>query len=92
MIYSIINTINSTTLSRFVSINLVVLTCIFSSCHSHKEGDNHNHDNPETSGEIEQETSQIEAPATIASLTAEQIKAVGITLGKVEKKQLTSPS
>ncbi|MBK8887701.1 MAG: efflux RND transporter periplasmic adaptor subunit [Saprospiraceae bacterium] len=90
MIYSIINTINSTTLSRFVSINLVVLTCIFSSCHSHKEGDNHNHDNPETSGEIEQETSQIEAPATIASLTAEQIKAVGITLGKVEKKQLTS--
>lgn len=42
-------------------------------------------------GKTEQKTAKpAEAPQTIASLTEEQMKAVGITLGAIEMKELTS--
>jgi RND family efflux transporter MFP subunit len=46
-----------------------------------------------TEGEVKTEQAEEhgeEAPQTIASLTEEQMKAVGITLGKIEMKELTS--
>ena len=47
----------------------------------------------ESEGEIKTEQTdkhKEEAPQTIASLTDEQIKSVGVTLGKIELKELTS--
>ncbi|WPO84337.1 efflux RND transporter periplasmic adaptor subunit [Chryseobacterium sp. JJR-5R] len=47
----------------------------------------------EVEGEVKTEQTEEhgeEAPQTIASLTEEQMKAVGITLGKIEMKELTS--
>ncbi|MBK9353420.1 MAG: efflux RND transporter periplasmic adaptor subunit [Bacteroidetes bacterium] len=65
---------------------ILSLTILFSSCHNHKEGDGHDHGTTETKAEEHHE----EAEPTIASLTAEQIKTVGIQLGTVEQKQLTA--
>ncbi|KFF00662.1 secretion protein HylD [Chryseobacterium formosense] len=50
-------------------------------------------DSNESESEIKTEKTEEhgeEAPQTIASLTEEQMKAVGITLGKIEMKELTS--
>jgi len=50
-------------------------------------------DSIESESEIKTEKTEEhgdEAPQTIASLTEEQMKAVGITLGKIEMKELTS--
>jgi len=63
---------------------------ILSACHNHKEGDGHNHGTAETKSEAKPEATHEEAPATIAALTAEQIKTVGITYGNVEMKELTA--
>ncbi|MBL0078719.1 MAG: efflux RND transporter periplasmic adaptor subunit [Bacteroidetes bacterium] len=65
---------------------ILSLTILFSSCHNHKEGDGHDHGTTETKAEEHHE----EAEATITSLSAEQIKTVGIQLGTVEQKQLTA--
>jgi cobalt-zinc-cadmium efflux system membrane fusion protein len=62
----------------------------FSACNNHKEGDGHNHGTTEIKSETKKEEQHEEAPANIASLTAEQIKTVGITYGSVEMKQLTA--
>jgi cobalt-zinc-cadmium efflux system membrane fusion protein len=58
------------------------------SCHNHKEGDGHDHGASESKKEEHSEHSESEG--TIASLTDEQIKSVGIELGSIELKELTS--
>lgn len=58
------------------------------SCHNHKEGDGHDHGASESKKEEHGEYSESEG--TIASLTDEQIKSVGIELGSIELKELTS--
>ena len=58
------------------------------SCHNHKEGDGHDHGASESKKEEHGEHSESEG--TIASLTDEQIKSVGIELGSIELKELTS--
>lgn len=64
----------------FVCTSLLLLN----SCgEAHKEGDGHNHG---TTSSADHE----EATATVTTLTQEQIKAVGITLGTIEYKQLTA--
>lgn len=64
-----------------ISFTLVVLALLNGCGQKHSEDDGHGH------GEAAEAT---EAPATIASLTPEQIKSVGITLGRIENKQLTA--
>lgn len=68
----------------------VILCMLLSACSNHKEGDGHNHGTTETKTEAKTEEHHEEAPATIASLTDEQIKTVGITYRSVEMKELTA--
>lgn len=74
---------------KILIINILSLI-IISACNNHKEGDGHNHGTTETKVETKTEAPHEEAPATIASLTDEQIKTVGITYGTVELKELTA--
>lgn len=74
---------------KILIINILSLI-IITSCHNHKEGDGHNHGSTEAKTETKTEQSHEEAPPTIASLTDEQIKTVGITYGNVEMKELTA--
>ena len=74
---------------KILIINILSLI-IISACHNHKEGDGHNHGTTETKTEAKTEEHHEEAPSTIASLTDEQIKTVGITYGSVEMKELTA--
>ena len=69
---------------------VVILSMILTACHNHKEGDGHNHGTTETKTEAKTEEHHEEAPSTIASLTDEQIKTVGITYVSVEMKELTA--
>lgn len=69
---------------------VVILSMILTACHNHKDGDGHNHGTTETKTEAKTEEHHEEAPSTIASLTDEQIKTVGITYGSVEMKELTA--
>jgi len=70
---------------------VLLLVVLFTAC-SHNENDGHKHGTTQeakeekTTGEIEEES----AEATIASLTDEQIKTVGIQFGSIEQKQLTA--
>lgn len=68
----------------------IIVVCLpfllINSCgEKHEQGDGHNHGAESSSSEDHEE-----AVATVTSLTQEQIKAVGITLGTVEYKQLTA--
>lgn len=69
---------------------LALCLLLITSCHNHTEGDVHNHSTTQTTPEANVEEHTDEAPATIASLTDEQIKTVGITYGNVEMKELTA--
>jgi cobalt-zinc-cadmium efflux system membrane fusion protein len=73
-----------------IKIVAILLSIFLFSCHNHKEGDGHNHGTAEIKSETKKEEQHEEAPATIASLTAEQIKTVGITFGNIENKELTA--
>lgn len=68
--------------------SVIVLSMLLTACSNNKEGDTKN--TAETKTETKPEEAHEEAPATIASLTAEQIKTVGITYGMVEMKELTA--
>lgn len=61
---------------------------VISSCGS-KDNHSHNDENTKETGTSDGHNHEEETP-TIATLTQEQIKAVGITLGKVENKELTA--
>ena len=76
-------------INKIISVT-IILTLLLSACHNHTEGDGHNHGTTETKTEAKKEEPHEEAPATIASLTAEQIKTVGITFGNIENKELTA--
>lgn len=65
-------------------IYIALISVLLSSCEKKEEAATENAE------KVSQESTHEEAPQTIASLTEEQIKAVGITLGKVEMKELTS--
>lgn len=67
----------------------ILLALFLFSCNNHKEGDGHDHGNEtkETASEGQGHEEEIQ---TIATLTPEQIKTVGITLGKIENKDLTA--
>ncbi|OJX36268.1 MAG: efflux transporter periplasmic adaptor subunit [Flavobacteriia bacterium 40-80] len=62
-------------------IGMVFLALLITACGGHSEGDGHNHGSKEEHEEGESNTT---------SLTQEQIKAVGITFGEIEQKQLTA--
>ena len=66
---------------------IVVLVFAFSACSNHKEGDGHDHGTKE---EPKKEEAHEEETPTIATLTEEQIKTVGIELGAIEQKELTA--
>ncbi len=68
--------------------SVIVLSMLLTACSNNKEGDVKN--TAETKTETKPEEAHEEAPATIAALTAEQIKTVGITYGTVEMKELTA--
>lgn len=62
-----------------------------SSCGSkHEAGDGHDHGTKKAAAGAEKEASQEAAAPLTASLTEEQIKATGITLGTIEQKNLTA--
>ncbi len=71
---------------------LMLLFVVLLTACSHNESDGHKHGTTQeakeekTTGEVEEESTE----ATIASLTDEQIKTVGIQLGSIEQKQLTA--
>lgn len=66
----------------------LLLICLLTNCkpHTHTEGDGHDHGTSETKTEENHEESE----PTIATLTTEQIKTVGISLGSIESKELTA--
>ena len=76
-------------INKIISVT-IIFTLLLSACSNHKEGDGHNHGTTETKTEAKKEEPHEEAPATIASLTAEQIKTVGITFGNIENRELTA--
>lgn len=78
-------------MKNHIKLVLIVLATLIltTSCHNHKEGDGHNHGSNEKSIANE-EHSHEEETLTIASLTQEQIKAVGVEFGFVENKDLTT--
>ena len=71
---------------------LMLLFVVLLTACSHNESDGHKHGTTQeakeekTTGEVEEESTE----ATIASLTDEQIKTVGIQFGSIEQKQLTA--
>lgn len=68
--------------------SVIILSMLLTACSNNKEGDVKT--TAETKAETKPEEAHEEAPATIASLTTEQIKTVGITYGTVEMKELTA--
>ncbi|WP_353136123.1 efflux RND transporter periplasmic adaptor subunit [Pseudopedobacter sp.] len=70
----------------FIAVTILSLN----SCgENHKEGDGHHAGTEAKNSETTEESHEDESPM-IASLTQEQIKAVGITLGSIENKNLTA--
>lgn len=67
---------------------IVVLVFAFSACSNHKDGDGHDHGTKKE--EPKKEEAHEEETPTIATLTEEQIKTVGIQLGTIEQKELTA--
>ena len=68
--------------------SVIILSMLLTACSNNKEGDVKT--TAETKAETKPEEAHEEAPATIAALTTEQIKTVGITYGTVEMKELTA--
>lgn len=71
---------------KYHIISLVFISLFVLSCAKKESGE-------ETKGEVQTEQAEAnheEAPQTIAELTEEQMKSVGVTLGTVEMKELTS--
>ena len=68
-----------------------ISTLFFFACNSdgHKEGDGHDHGDSAQQTESADEGHD-EEESTVASLTPDQMKAVGITLGNIENKNLTA--
>jgi len=66
---------------------LIAYCLLFPSCHSHSENDGHNHGAEESHDTHEHGSHE---DAETATLTAEQMKSIGIQLGSIEKKQLTA--
>ncbi len=75
-----------------IILKIFVAVFLFISLNScgHKEGDGHNHDTENKKEEASKEEHKEENSPTIASLTQEQIKTVGITYGNIEMKELTA--
>jgi RND family efflux transporter MFP subunit len=77
-----------------IQIKILLAACsiiLLNSCgEQHKEGDGHTHGTAAKAAAPEKEPAHEEPVQTIASLTAEQIKAAGITLGSIEQKNLTA--
>jgi RND family efflux transporter MFP subunit len=71
-------------------IGFIAFILTLSSCQNNKEGDGHNTSTEEKATEKKTETAHEEAAPTIASLSDEQIKTVGITYGTMEMKELTA--
>ena len=70
---------------------MLLLVAFFTAC-SHNESDGHKHGSTQETKE-EKTVSKVEeesAEPTIASLTDEQIKTVGVQFGSIEQKQLTA--
>ena len=70
---------------------MLLLVAFFTAC-SHNESDGHKHGSTQETKE-EKTVSNVEeesAEPTIASLTDEQIKTVGVQFGSIEQKQLTA--
>lgn len=70
--------------------SVIVLSMLLTACSNNNKSDAKSNTTTETKTETKPEENHEEAPATIASLTAEQIKTVGITYGTVEMKELTA--
>ncbi len=85
----IINKISQINTLAIAMILFAAIIITFSSCNNHTEGDGHNNSTEEKTTEKKNETAQEEAP-TIATLTEEQVKTVGITYGAMEMKELTA--
>ncbi|WP_257667534.1 efflux RND transporter periplasmic adaptor subunit [Parapedobacter tibetensis] len=60
---------------------------IFSACSSHSENDGHSHGKNETASNDE---SGHEENSTIATLTADQMQSIKLSLGEIEQKELTA--
>lgn len=73
-----------------------IISLLFSACTGGEHGPNDGHDHSAekatvaTSGEEHEGEEHAEESSTIASLTPEQIKSVGITIGNLERKNLTA--
>jgi len=84
--------------NRISQINTLVIIMIlftaiiitFSSCNNHKKDEGQNNSKGEKVTEKKNETTHEEAPPTIATLTEDQIKTVGIAYGTIEMKELTA--
>ena len=77
-------------MKKFTIVITVFVSCaLLSACHSHNEDDGHNHAAEESENHDEHEHGSHEDSPT-ATLTAEQRKSIGIQLGNIEKKQLTT--
>jgi cobalt-zinc-cadmium efflux system membrane fusion protein len=70
--------------------SVIVLSMLLTACSNNKKSDVKSDTTTESKTETKPEEKHEEAPPTIASLTAEQIKTVGITYGTVEMKELTA--
>lgn len=70
--------------------SVIVASMFVTACSNNKESEAKNNPTAETKTEAKAEEHHEEAEPTIATLTAEQIKTVGITYGTVEMKELTA--
>lgn len=75
---------------RHSIIKMTSLLLLYACGQQHEEGDGHNHGSETTKTAAQKEDHTEESSPTIASLTQEQIKAVGITYGDIEMKELTA--
>lgn len=69
---------------------VIMLGLLLIACSDHKETEGHNHGNAEVKSEAKKEEHHEGVPSTITTLTDEQIKAIDITYGKIEMKELTA--
>ena len=73
-------------MKKFTIVITVFVSCaLLSACHSHSEDDGHNH-----AAESEKHEHGSHEDSPTATLSAEQMKSIGIQLGNIEKKQLTT--
>jgi cobalt-zinc-cadmium efflux system membrane fusion protein len=73
-----------------IALGITLIVSLNSCGEQHKEGDGHNHGSEAGKTAGKEEEHEEEGSVTIASLSQEQIKAVGITLGTIENKNLTA--